>query len=110
MLSAGSSQRGVDQREACAVLVPSQRTSHLAAGRASPVDVMRMVKGGWLRADRQRKEILSWVLFILAEHTCSMLAGQGLIKKAQRDQFKCIFPVPKFKGQIIKGSCCFCGH
>lgn len=59
MLSAGSSQSGVDQREACVVLVPRERTSHLKAGSTSPVDVTRMVRGGWLckwKRDRDKTE------------------------------------------------------
>lgn len=65
MLSAGSSQRRADQREACAVLVPSQRTSHLAAGSASPVDMtgMRLATGG-LAGIRQKQTLFILVLFI----------------------------------------------
>ncbi len=66
MLFAGSSQCGVDQKEACAVLVPSQRTSHLVAGSASPVDVTRMARGGQrgqeqIETDRERDSVCGFV-------------------------------------------------
>lgn len=57
MLAAGSSQHGLDQREVCAVLVSSQKTSHLEAGRMSPVDVTRIVRarGGGCPCGSQRQ-------------------------------------------------------